>query len=335
MAREMPGFAGQLSVQLPKLEDAADRLEDYIVYALSTERVLFHAVVARPKSLKSALRKQAKKAYADPLHEMTDLVGVRVFTYFRDDARVVEDALKKHFVVDEPNSINKADGLEFNTFGYTSRHLVMSAGPETDNLQLKAALGDLKFEVQIRTVLEHGWAEVEHELVYKAGTEAPDAIRRRFAASAAALELIEREFADLRGFEAELISGRVEVLKDGAPAGAMDRAWFVAVLSAAFPDRQTWSPLPQVDNFFRGLELEIMAALDMVGVTTVAAWSAAVGDPRIVDAIETYALHQGIPAESVNHFPIALFAAKVSGVEAQEFEFVDEDLRTFLTNLLA
>jgi hypothetical protein len=50
------------------------------------------------------------------------------------------------------------------------------------------------FEIQVRSLLEHAWAEIEHEIVYKSGITQPDAVRRRFAALAGSLELFDSEF---------------------------------------------------------------------------------------------------------------------------------------------
>ena len=76
-------------------------------------------------------------------------------------------------------------------FGYSSRHLLIalddSAAPPVAT-------------VQIRTVLQHAWAEFEHDIRYK-GTvpaeHAPD-FDRRFTLAAGLLELADREFAAIR-----------------------------------------------------------------------------------------------------------------------------------------
>jgi hypothetical protein len=64
-------------------------------------------------------------------------------------------------------------------------------------------LAELKCEIQIRTILQHAWAEIEHDLEYKSETNPPE-IRRRFAALSALLEIADREFEDIRRQEEEL-----------------------------------------------------------------------------------------------------------------------------------
>lgn len=53
------------------------------------------------------------------------------------------------------------------------------------------------FEVQIRSILDHAWSEIEHEVIYKSGVKYPVAIKRRFTAVAGALEVLEHAFAGL------------------------------------------------------------------------------------------------------------------------------------------
>lgn len=322
----MADFLTDFREREAQLKKATERLEDYLKFVLKEERVLFHAVSGRVKSQKSVKVKFLKKKYQNPWSDMTDLVALRVFTYFRNDASVVEMALRKHFVIDEKNSLNKAEDLNFMEFGYTSRHLIMSTCDATGDLILKRDLGQLKFEVQIRSVLEHGWAEVEHELVYKAGTKAPDPIRRRFAASAAALELIEREFAQLRIFETDLIEERIKNLEFFVPYAQIDRAWFIAVLCSAFPNRKTWSSVPKEDNFYHGLELGLLEFLKASGIENVAQWYAAVTDARVVSVVTKYALELGLETTEINHLPIAIIACAQVGDIADYTEITDTAL---------
>src|SRR5262249_19774054 len=53
---------------------------------------------------------------------------------------------------------------------------------------------DLVAEIQVRTVLQHAWAEIQHDIQYKSVTTIPVAIRRRFMALAGLLEIADREF---------------------------------------------------------------------------------------------------------------------------------------------
>ncbi len=304
----MQDFINRYEETRDRLERAAPRLEEQLKTALRDHRILFLAVSVRVKTLESALRKISKKKYSDPWQQMMDLIAGRIFTYFRPDATQVESVIRDYFDVHEEHSKNKSDDLEFNKFGYTSRHLVCSLRERFPDLRLKSLIPEgMMFELQIRSVLEHGWAEIEHELVYKSGTEPPDAIRRRFAASAAALEIVEREFDSLRDFEFQMAVDRSLVISGnlGAP---LDRAWFIAVLMREYPSRSTWSPDPQKNVFFRSYELVLIESLRAVGVSTVRDFLNRLRKPKPRRMVREYAKKRGILEADVSHLPIAIFA---------------------------
>ena len=85
-------------------------------------------------------------------------------------------------------------------FGYASRHLLVSVDasrtvpPAYESLRRRSA------SVQIRTVLQHAWAEFEHDIRYK-GTvpeEHAHELDRRFTLAAGLIELADREFSAIR-----------------------------------------------------------------------------------------------------------------------------------------
>ena len=50
----------------------------------------------------------------------------------------------------------------------------------------------------MRTALQHAWAEVEHDLGYKANASVPELIRRRFSRIASLLEIADQEFVSIK-----------------------------------------------------------------------------------------------------------------------------------------
>lgn len=55
----------------------------------------------------------------------------------------------------------------------------------------------LTFEIQVRTVLQHAWAEIEHDRSYKFSGVLPTPIQRRLNLLAGVLEIVDREFVVL------------------------------------------------------------------------------------------------------------------------------------------
>jgi len=163
-------------------------------------------IVSRTKSLESLRHKllRPEKTYAE-LWDITDLVGLRVVTSLEETVDAVAREVEALWPVDLAHSTDKRRVNDHERFGYRSLHYVCAV-PEDAGLPPSC-----RFEIQIRTVLQHAWAEVEHDLGYKATLAVPDVIRRRFARIASLLELADQEFSSIR---AELHSYRARV-RDG------------------------------------------------------------------------------------------------------------------------
>jgi putative GTP pyrophosphokinase len=129
---------------------------------------------------------------------ITDLIGIRIICPFIEDLALVEEALKRKFEVLEVE--RKGSEHSFKEFGYQSTHLLITipAGLiETQGMQDCGVA-----EVQIRTILQDAWAEVEHELVYKAEfTPFDDPMKRKLAAVNASLFLADIIFQEIRDYQ--------------------------------------------------------------------------------------------------------------------------------------
>lgn len=188
---------------------------------LSTERIHVHSITHRTKTRASLADKLARpdKEYR-ALGEITDLAGIRVTTYWADDVDRVATLLEAEFDIDAKNSIDKRRIHDPDRFGYMSLHYVATLSVTRCTLPEYRHLGGIKFEAQIRSILQHSWAEMEHDLGYKTKLGVPYDIRRRFARLAGLLELADDEFAkmrdDLRDYErnvAQQIEQRPEMVE--------------------------------------------------------------------------------------------------------------------------
>jgi len=176
----------------PALEDTARALEDRLTGRLREAGVPVHFVASRVKARDSLARKLARpdKTYR-ALWDVTDLVGLRVATYFEDVIDDVARLVEREFAVDFRHSADRLRFADAGRFGYRSLHYVCALPG--------APLGEaFRFEIQVRTALQHAWAQVEHDLGYKASAEVPEAIRRRFSRVASLLEIADQEFVAIR-----------------------------------------------------------------------------------------------------------------------------------------
>ena len=126
------------------------------------------------------------------VQDFTDILGLRVICYFNEDIDPVAEAVAKLFRVLEIRDKRVGDNIK--EFGYASLHYICALKEEDGD----DTLCGIRFEIQIRTVLQHAWAEIEHDLGYKSEFTLSTPIRRDFSRMAGLLEIADNQFADLR-----------------------------------------------------------------------------------------------------------------------------------------
>jgi len=182
----------------PQLESIQRTIESQLRETLNKAGIKFHSLSGRVKTEKSLAFKLSRpdRNYLHLL-DITDLLAFRVIVYSEDIIQSVAESIEDLFAIDFANSANKLVSTDNQKFGYRSLHYVCAL-PKLSESAPHPDLKDLHFEIQIRTILQHAWAEVEHELGYKAGPEFSGQFRRRFSQLASLLEIADREFASLR-----------------------------------------------------------------------------------------------------------------------------------------
>ena len=188
----------------PELEVATTLFVEMVRTLLDEAGINYLTVSGRTKSVasfaaKAERRRDGELLYPDPLNDITDQVGVRVITYVHDDVAAVAELLAEELAVLDDRDM----GLETarsGRFGYASRHLLVAVDasrtipPAYEGLRRRSA------SVQIRTVLQHAWAEFEHDIRYKGTVPEEHAhdLDRRFTLAAGLIELADREFSAIR-----------------------------------------------------------------------------------------------------------------------------------------
>jgi ppGpp synthetase/RelA/SpoT-type nucleotidyltranferase len=183
-------------------ESFSEKVKELVKGFLEVQSVTVHSVSSRCKTLDSLEVKAQKKIdkgseYAD-LKSVTDLAGVRVITHFANDVDRIAKIVEHEFNVDFANSIDKRVAQEPDRFGYTSLHYVVELSAERLLLSEYSKFMSVKVEIQIRSILQHAWAEIEHDIGYKANEEVPNDVKRKFSRLSGLLELADEEFMDIR-----------------------------------------------------------------------------------------------------------------------------------------
>jgi putative GTP pyrophosphokinase len=164
-------------------------------------------IKGRVKSFESLYRKkirllrQAKLAGKDKPIPITDIVGIRVVCPFLGDLERAVKAISSSFHVTEIE--RKGAERSFREFGYESIHLLVELPQELG--AARPGLDIRTCEIQLRTILQEAWAEVEHELVYKADfTPFDEPMKRKLAALNANLSLSDIIFQEIRDYQHRL-----------------------------------------------------------------------------------------------------------------------------------
>lgn len=157
-------------------------------------------VQARPKAVPSFAEKAIRKAakYRDPVNQLTDLCGARVITHTQEQVEQVCAFLRENFEIDWVNSVDVRTRLRTGEFGYLSVHYVLQLrrGAMVGG-EVPVELRGLKAEIQVRTIIQHAWADIGHDRLYKNDFVVPEVWHRVAARVAAMLEQADQSFGEL------------------------------------------------------------------------------------------------------------------------------------------
>ncbi len=171
-------------------------------------------VKPRVKAIDSAIGKLGRKGYKDPLNEMTDLVGVRFVVLLSDDIDVVCREIDNENVWHAKVSKDVTEEIEKNTkaFDYQSQHFEVRPRQPLE-IEGTTITADMCCEVQVRTLLQHAYAEMVHDNIYKPTGPVPAKAERHVARSMALMETTDDLFCRTMTLLKEAKAPRVELLK--------------------------------------------------------------------------------------------------------------------------
>lgn len=177
----------------PSLDTLGKIVYEMLCQALREQNIYVTAIEYRVKTEKSLAGKLERKGSKyKTIYDITDLVGLRVITFYTDEVDKVAAIVKRLFDVDWGESVDKRKLHQLDSFGYNSLHYICrlkNSQPEQ---------GNLRFELQMRTALQHVWSTIEHDVGYKGEVKMPKEYKRQFSRLAGMLELVDDEFSRLR-----------------------------------------------------------------------------------------------------------------------------------------
>lgn len=189
-------IAEKLTQIFPKYENLGKNIVQALKLLLDKNDIKYVSIYYRIKDLSSFLEKIERKDYEDPLTQIEDICGIRIICYYQSDIEKISKIISKEFDVIE--SDDKEEKLKADQFGYRSLHFIASIKKEWTQVPNYKGLEDLKTEIQVRTILMHAWAEIEHNLAYKSEAHTPDKFKRKLFRISAKLEEADEQFEDLK-----------------------------------------------------------------------------------------------------------------------------------------
>lgn len=161
----------------------------------------FLKIEAKPriKEIESARAKIYRKNYTNPKVEMTDLVGVRFVVLISQQIDIISNIIEKELTWNAVVSNDFCKDRELNptVFDYQSKHYEVRPNK---NIFIKyndkkiEISKDICCEVQIRSLLQHAYAELVHDNLYKPAGKVPNEAKREVAKSMALMETTDDLF---------------------------------------------------------------------------------------------------------------------------------------------
>lgn len=184
-------------------EDFSAVIHRIVQEVLKFNSVKTHSIEYRAKEIASFERKSNKKnddgsnKYKNPLREITDLAACRIIVFTTNDVQYVCELIKSTFDIKQEFDLGeiRSDTADF---GYKSVHFLVSLDEKRCRLDDFKKFTGFICEIQVRTILQHAWAEMEHDIQYKGAQDVPKQLKRKFRALAGLIEIADREFTAIQ-----------------------------------------------------------------------------------------------------------------------------------------
>ena len=188
MTLDIAQISNQWNLDEPKLNALGQQVVSFLKKGLFSLE-LHPEISYRTKEIQSIIKKIQKKRKEKPYeyNDLRDKLGIRIICPFLSDVDLVDTFLHKHFVVRDEEK--KKEKIDFNKLDYQSNHYDVSVKNELIEFD-----NEFIFEIQVRTMNQHAWANSAHILYYKQDIELPDEMKHKIYRLLSLYELADEEF---------------------------------------------------------------------------------------------------------------------------------------------
>ena len=254
-------------------------LRQLLEHVMNEAAISVAQVEDRTKTVASFADKLARKndKYVDPLDDVTDLSALRVVVHYPADVERVGALIEHEFEVDWRNSIRRGfPNLEPDRFGYQSDHYVVRISEARCQFVEWRRFAGYRAEIQVRTVMQHAWAAVDHKVQYK-GPDLPPAMQRRLSRLSALLEVADEQFASIQAHSDRLQASYAESVGRGELSIEINALSLDAYLSGTNlaeewgtrAVRAGFEPAPRYSAYSEDALPRLLRALDATGIGSV------------------------------------------------------------------
>ena len=185
--------------QLPLFEQLQSVVMNQLDTIIKQSGVVINSMEARIKAEASLAGKLQRKGHKyQSLSDITDILGTRIITFYNEDVDRIAAIAENLFTIDWPNSVDKRKMHQFDSFGYNSLHYICQLPKSVYFDPEHPEINDIRFELQMRTALQHVWSAIQHDIGYKSNIETPLEYHRSLSRLAGMLELADDEFSRIR-----------------------------------------------------------------------------------------------------------------------------------------
>lgn len=185
--------------RLPVFRKVESKVREILEGNIREAGLYVAAFESRIKGEESLAGKLERKGFKyKSLSDITDILGVRVITFYTDDVDKVAALADRLFDIDWENSVDKRKMHTIDSFGYQSLHFICKLPSSLYSEPEHPEINEMSFEIQMRTCLQHVWSTLDHDTGYKSGVDVPKEYLRSLNCLAGMLELADEQFSQIR-----------------------------------------------------------------------------------------------------------------------------------------